>query len=69
MDEFNASHAKIKVSVEAGDDAAEGVTPPGFSPSIETEVGGFESGSSGRTRTCNTLVNSQVLCQLSYRGA
>ncbi len=27
-----------------------------------------ETGSPSRTRTCNILVNSQALCQLSYRG-
>ena len=27
-----------------------------------------DDGSSGRTRTCNLVVNSHPLCQLSYRG-
>lgn len=28
-----------------------------------------KTGSSGRTRTCNLVVNSHPLCRLSYRGA
>ena len=35
---------------------------------ITVKAGGGKGGSGGRARTCDPMINSHLLCQLSYAG-
>ena len=64
----SSAHGSLSPKAKRGKQAKTPVSPDSISNYGTWEVHSFFSRSGGRTRTYNKLVNSQLLCRLSYTG-